>query len=97
MKITDKKQLILRDALVSNIKSNITRMQRLELSDNEASLDNYMSLGSAIELSSDCTKSFNCIGMPETTLAAISSDGTIAAVKTGPTKPGENNRDSRHV
>ena len=96
--ITEHQQLLLRDALVSGIKSDIIRMRLLELSDNDATLDNCISLASAIELSSDCTKSFRNNEVPETTLAAVPSDGTIAAVKnSGPTKPGEDNRDSKQA
>ena len=53
MNITENQQLLLRDALVSRIKSDIVRMQLLKLSGKEASLDNCISLASAIELSSD--------------------------------------------
>ena len=66
-------------------------MRLLKLSDEEAILDNCISLASVIELSSDCSKSIRCNETSEATLAAAPSDGTIAAVKTSPTKSGEDN------
>ena len=70
-------------------------MRLLKLCDEEASLDNCISLASVIELSSDCTKSIRCNETSEATPAAAPSDGTIAAVETGPPKSGENNHDTK--
>ena len=95
--IAEHQQLLLRDALVSGIKLDIIRMRFLDLSDLEASLDNCKSLASAIELSSDCTKSFQSNKTSEATLVAAPSDGTIGAVKASPPKSGENNRGTRNI
>ena len=95
--ITEHQQLLLRDALVSGIKSGSIRMRLLELSDEKASLDNCISLGSAIELSSDCTKHYRNNEISAATLAAAPSDGIIAAVKTSLPKSRENNRDTKDI
>ena len=56
--IQEHQQLLIQDALVAGVKSDIIRMRLLEQTDEDATLENCISLASAIELSSDYNRSF---------------------------------------
>ena len=56
--IQEHQQLLIRDALVAGVKSDIIRMRLLEQTDEDTTLENCISLASAIELSSDYNRSF---------------------------------------
>ena len=56
--IQEHQKFLIRDALVAGVKSDIIRMRLLEQTDENATLENCISLASAIELSSDYNRSF---------------------------------------
>ncbi len=71
------KDALVRDALVSGLRSELIRARLLELDDSKASVDGCLSLACAIELSSDFSKSFKAHDTPVAAAATSQHTGDI--------------------
>lgn len=73
------KELLLRDSLVAGISSDIIRARLLELNDSHASLDECIALATAVEISTDYSRTFHSTTEKESlTLAATEASQACA-------------------
>ena len=82
--IQQHKDYLARDALIAGLRSDTIRARLLELEDSRADIDSCVSLASAIELSTDFSKSFKS---PEASVVAV-ADTNCATSTMSSTKPG---------